>query len=461
MRREGRRDYTGLAVQEALRHSSVVFDNAAMLIAEQLKPLRAACAVAATGSTVAAALALHVSQSSVVRAVQALEAGLGQTLFERVGRGMRTTPAGAGLVRRGARALAHLAAAGRRSGVQPGVSAHVGLGAGALTSLAQADEPVGSLAWAHSRLAAGVSHRHLQVLRSLAHTRSETLSARALGISQSAVHQTLAQLEHMSGAALFVRARRGLRLTEAGDSALQACKLALAELQQAEDEWALDQGRVQGRLLIGTLPFSTGQLLSEAVDRVLKAHPGLSVTIIDGTYDALLAQLQQADIDFIVGALRPALPDAALQQETLFLDQLAVVARAAHPLVKRRQLGWPDLAGAAWILPMPNTPAQAAFEQALQVAGIPVPVDALRVNSALMMQALLAQGDRLALMSPRQVQRELAAGQLVQLPVNVRHQPRMIGIIRRADHWPTSAAQTLLDALRAVARDIAEPAQDS
>ncbi len=423
-----------------------------MLIAEQLKPLRAACAVAATGSTVAAALALHVSQSSVTRAVQVLEASLGRPLFERVDRGMRLTAAGVGLVRRGTRALEHLAAAGRPATTERRWSAD-----GLPDALAASSQ---TMAWASSRLAAGVGHRHLRVLRSLAQTRSETLSARALGISQSAVHQTLAQLEHMSGGLLFVRARRGLRLTEAGDSALQACKLALAELQQAEDEWALDQGRVQGRLLIGTLPFSTGQLLSEAVDRVLQAHPGLSVTIIDGTYDALLAQLQQADIDFIVGALRPALPDAALQQETLFLDQLAVVARAAHPLAQRKPLSWPDLAGAAWILPMPNTPAQAAFEQALQVAGIPVPADALRVNSALMMQALLAQGDRLALMSPRQVQRELAAGLLVQLPVTVRHQPRMIGIIRRAGHWPTSAAQTLLDALRAVARDIAEPAPE-
>ncbi len=425
-----------------------------MSIAEQLKPLRAACAVAATGSTVAAALALHVSQSSVTRAVQVLEASLGRPLFERMDRGMRLTAAGAGLVRRGTRALEHLAAAGKPATTERRWSVDASpeaLASGASTH---------NMAWASSRLAAGVGHRHLRVLGLLAQTRSETLSAQALGISQSAVHQTLAQLEHMSGSPLFVRARRGLRLTEAGDSALQACKLALAELQQAEDEWALEQGRVQGRLMIGTLPFSTGHLLSEAVDRVLQAHPGLSVTIIDGTYDALLAQLQQADIDFIVGALRPALPDAALQQETLFLDQLAVVARAAHPLAQRSQLSWPDLAGAAWILPMPNTPAQAAFEQALQVAGIPVPADALRVNSALMMQALLAQGDRLALMSPRQVQRELAAGLLVQLPVNVRHQPRMIGIIRRAGHWPTSAAQTLLDSLRAVARDIAEPAPE-
>jgi LysR family transcriptional regulator of gallate degradation len=307
-----------------------------------------------------------------------------------------------------------------------------------------------------SRLAAGMGYRHWVVLRSLAQTSSETRSAHALGISQSAVHQTLVQLEHMTGGSLFVRAHRGLRLTETGERVLQACRLAWAELQQAQDEWALEQGVVQGRLLIGTLPFSTGHLLSEAVDRVLKAHPGLGVTIVDGTYDALVGQLQQAEIDFIVGALRPVLPDPALQQETLFLDQLVVVARAVHPLARRPHLNWSDLQQAAWILPMPHTPAQAAFEQALQVAGIPVPADALRVNSALMMQALLAQSDRLALMSPRQVQREMAAGLLVQLPVTVRHQPRMIGIVRRANFWPTPAAQTLLDALRAVAREIAE-----
>ncbi|MDT4878611.1 pca operon transcription factor PcaQ [compost metagenome] len=107
---------------------------------------------------------------------------------------------------------------------------------------------------------------------------------------------------------------------------------------------------------------------------------------------------------------------------------------------------------------MPNTPAQVAFEQALKVAGIPIPADPLRVNSALMMQALLAQSDRLALMSPRQVQAEIRAGLLVQLGVPVRHEPRMIGLVRRAGYLPTPAAQSLLDALRSVARDIADDA---
>ena len=111
-------------------------------------------------------------------------------------------------------------------------------------------------------------------------------------------------------------------------------------------------------------------------------------------------------------------------------------------------------------MPMPNTPAQTAFEQALQVAAIPLPGDALRVNSALMMLALLAHSDRLALMSARHVRRELDAGLLVVLDVPVRHAPRTIGMVHRAGYLPTPAAQCLPDTLLSVAHGIANDPQD-
>jgi LysR family transcriptional regulator, regulator for genes of the gallate degradation pathway len=410
-------------------------------LVDHLRALRAVCAVDSCGSSIAAAQALHLSQSSVVRAVQALEATLDGALFERSGRGMVATDMGRGVALRTRRALLHLASVdprGRR-------------GAGA-----------DALAWTASRLAAGVGARHLAVLPALAQGGSEAVGGARLGISQSAVHQTLVQLEHMAGAALFVRGRKGLRATEAGESVLRAFKLACAELEQAGDELAARRGVVQGRLVIGTLPFSTGRLLSEAVDRVLRVHPGLGITIIDGTYNALLHQLRHAEIDVVVGALRPTLPGSDLQQEPLFLDQLAVVARARHPLAQKRNLVWQDLRGQAWIMPMPNTPAQTAFEEALQVAAIPLPGDALRVNSALMMQSLLAQSDRLALMSVRHLQGEIDAGLLVVLGVPVQHAPRSIGLVRRSEYLPTPAAQCLLDALHRVARRIAKdlPAMD-
>lgn len=408
---------------------------------DHLRPLRAVCAVDACGSSVAAAQALHLSQSSVVRAIQGLEAALQGSLFERSGRGMVATDMGRSLALRARRALFHLAVADPRGRKNAGPE---------------------SLAWTASRLAAGIGARHIAVLLAIAQAVTEAAGAGQLGISQSAVHQTLAQLEHMAGAALFLRGRKGLRATEAGESVLRACKLARAELDQAGDELAARRGVVQGRLVIGTLPFSTGRLLSEAVDRMLRAHPGLGITIIDGTYNALLHQLRHADIDLLVGALRPVLPGPDLQQETLFLDRLAVVVRASHPLAQRPDLDWQDLREQAWIMPMPNTPAQTAFEQALQVAAIPLPADTLRVNSALMMQTLLAQSDRLALMSARHLQREIDAGLLVVLGVPVQHAPRRIGMIHRSEYLPTPAAQFLLDALRSIARSIADdPREES
>ena len=402
-------------------------------LAAQLKPLRVACAVAFAGSTMRAAEALHLSQSSVTRAIQTLETTLGFALFERSNQGMQPTPDGRAVVLRAGRALSQLAAAG------PAVR-KVG------------DAP----AWLTSRLATSVGSRHLVVMVSLAQTNSETTSAQRLGISQPAVHQTLVQLEHAAGAALFIRARRGLRLTEAGEALLAAVKLALSELAQAAEELAARRGVMQGRVVIGTLPFSTGRLLALAVDRVLRAQPGLAITIIDGTYDALVQQLRHAEIDIIVGALRPTPPGADLQQTALFADRLTVVARAGHPLAQRARLRWSDLRDAQWIMPMPRTPAQAAFEQALAAAGLPMPPSPLRVNSALMMQALLGQSDRLAMMATRQIRREIDAGLLVALPVSVQHEPRRIGVMQRTDLLPTPALRSLLDALAEVAEKIDE-----
>jgi LysR family transcriptional regulator of gallate degradation len=394
-----------------------------MELLPHLRPLRALVAVVQAGSSQQAAALLHVAQSSVARAVQQLELAMDGALLLRSGRGMQPNALGQRLALRAQRALELLAAADCHKRRPSTVS------------------------WTDSPLALGLSQRHVQTLLALQQSGSEGKAAQALGLSQSAVHQSLSQLEHLAGSTLFVRTRGGLRLDEAGANLLRAVQLALAELRQAEDEWP----QAHGRLTIGTLPFSTTMLLAPAVSRVLDAQADVQVTVVDGTFDALVQQLRNAQIDCIVGALRAQVPAADVQQEVLFEDRLAVVARADHPLAQRRRLQWRQLAQAQWVMPMPQTPAAVAFAQMLQSAGLPPPPDQLHVNSALMMLAFLAEGDRLALMSPRQVARELAQGQLVELPLPVRHTPRRIGVMLRAGYLPTPAAAQLLDALRAVA----------
>lgn len=403
-----------------------------MALIDYIKPLRAACAVAVTGSSVGAATALHVSQSSVTRAVLALEAGLQQVVFYRSALGMQSTPAFVAVVKLCSAAFDHLL----------------------MTEPSKARKSKLPL-WMDCRVALGIGARHVRVMLSLSVTGSETLSATQLGISQSAVHQTLAQLEHLCTRPLFVRSSQvGLRLTDTGSRLLRGCKLFLADLQQADEMLAALAGHRQGRLVIGTLPFSTGALLPKALDRVLRALPSVQVTVIDGTYDNLIQLLRQGEIDVMVGALRPELAVKGLVQETLFIDRLTVLARAGHPLAQRSRLSWRDLQETQWIMPMANTPAQAVLEQVLASGGLPMPAVELRVNSALMMQALLLQSDRVAMMSSRQMQAEIGAGLLTELQLPMPLTERSIGLVRRAEVRPSAALDSLMATCRQVASEI-------
>src|SRR4051795_12894224 len=86
--------------------------------------LRVIDAVARTGSVTAAAKELHYSQPSVTHHLARLEAETGAKLLQRVGRGIRLTPAGQLLADRAAEILGRIDAAGAE------LSAHVGLNAG-------------------------------------------------------------------------------------------------------------------------------------------------------------------------------------------------------------------------------------------------------------------------------------------------------------------------------------------
>lgn len=388
----------------------------------QLKALRAVLAVADGGSTAAAARMLHLSQPAVARAVAHVEASTGLALFERGGRGMQPTQAGAMLVARTRRALAYLARAD--------------------DSLWQQGAARGG------RLATMITPRQMEVLVALDRHVSERRVARELGISQPAVHQALAQAEHLAGEPLFDRLVGGLRLTAKGEWVIQQVKLALAEWLGAQQELSELHGLLQGQLAIGTLPFSTVWVVPHAMERVTSLHPAVQVTVVDGTYEALLHQMRRADVDILVGALRTR-PPQGMRQIPLFDDPLAVVVRAGHPWSRNGPTRLADIGDAQWILPMPGAPARAALDEVFAAESLPSPAG-VQINSPTLIQALLLASDRLALMSPRQIAHEIKAGLFTVLPLPVRHTRRTIGYTVREDFEPTPALRHFMQALHLV-----------
>jgi DNA-binding transcriptional LysR family regulator len=126
-----------------------------------LTRLRIIDAVARSGSVTAAAKELHYSQPSVSHHLARLEAETGAQLVQRVGRGIRLTPAGHLLAGRAAEILGRLDAADAE------LSAHVGLNAGRVR-LAGFSSAIGSLV---PGALAALAHQHpgLQVTLTDAH----------------------------------------------------------------------------------------------------------------------------------------------------------------------------------------------------------------------------------------------------------------------------------------------------
>src|SRR4051812_21687489 len=112
--------------------------------------LRVIDAVARHGSVTSAAKELHYSQPSVTHHLNRLESETGAQLLQRVGRGIRLTPAGQLLADRAAEIL------GRIDAADAELSAHVGLTAGRVR-LAGFSSAIGSLV---PRAAAALAARH-------------------------------------------------------------------------------------------------------------------------------------------------------------------------------------------------------------------------------------------------------------------------------------------------------------
>lgn len=132
-------------------------------------------------------------------------------------------------------------------------------------------------------------------------------AARSLRLSPAKGTRLIAALEAHVGTTLLHRTTRRLRLSEAGEHYIDACRRALAEIDEADRRVAGNHGEVRGALTL-TAPVAAGtHILLPILDAFLEAHPAVQAQLI--LVDRV-ADLVPEGIDI---ALRIAhLPDSSL-----------------------------------------------------------------------------------------------------------------------------------------------------
>src|SRR3981081_2137474 len=83
---------------------------------------------------------------------------------------------------------------------------------------------------------------------------SITRAAAHLRLAQPALTRHVQRLEEELGVALFTRANRGVRLTEAGQKLLESPQRRLRDVERPGDETRAQDAHPSGRIILGVTP---------------------------------------------------------------------------------------------------------------------------------------------------------------------------------------------------------------
>lgn len=275
-------------------------------------------------------------------------------------------------------------------------------------------------------------------------------AAEAMNLTQPALSKSMQRLQRELGTSIYVRRGRGIQLTESGEALVRHAKLVAAQLRDARAEVTALAGGERGHVRVGAGPAWLSRYLPLAIARILRSRSGVRFAVEAGWPDQLMKRLRQGDVDLVLAGLPDGPLDPDLQSIRLSDDRVSVIARAGHPLARKRRRTLTDYAGCGWILPGRAVALRQRLEQAFTEQGIAGPTPVVETDSLSFILSTLRLTDCLGFATSQALTHVEARGIVI-----VDH-PRLSfrrdsGIIHRRPGGLSAAAGVLIEQLRRIA----------
>jgi DNA-binding transcriptional LysR family regulator len=200
-------------------------------------------------------------------------------------------------------------------------------------------------------------------------TRSVSLAAQQLGMSQPAASQGLARLRTILGDALFERSGSGVRPTPRADRLAQGVQSALATIEEALNASQVFEPQRSKRVLrLHLSDIGEARFLPELMQTLQRHAPGMRLEAMPLPHDKIGPALDNGQLDLAIGFL-PEVSDTLHQP--LLSDRYVVLLRQGHPVAKR----WHQLQKKAGASP----DATHALLAELEFAAVRTHTDTLRI----------------------------------------------------------------------------------
>jgi len=255
----------------------------------------------------------------------------------------------------------------------------------------------------------------LRTLVATAETLNFTKASEALNLTQSAVSHQIKALEEELGTPLFIRASRGVKLTDAGRLAYEHAKRIVADAEDMVLAVAHREKALVGTVRVAAATQALVYLFAPLFEEFMDSHPSVELVFRTTTStEQTVSGILDGSID--VGFASLAVYSPGLAVTPIFDDELTLAVGKKHRLAKKGTVKVDDIRDERWILFERGASIRRATDAFFKEAGM-VPEKALESNDTYFIKLMIERGLGISLMPGWAVKEEVERGELSRLRI--------------------------------------------
>lgn len=283
-----------------------------------------------------------------------------------------------------------------------------------------------------------------KVFKEVAEAGNITAAAQALYISQSAVSQSIKQLESDLQTRLFARNSRGVTLTADGKLLYEYVRSAIGLLEAGEAKLSQTRELQMGQLTIGASDTVTSQFLLPYLDSFHRQYPAIHIQIVSGRSHKVLGLLQSGKVD-IAFASTPG--EGSFETVPCFATHSIFVASPEYPCDFSHIYTLSEIADFPLILLERKASSRLYLEKYFLQNGLRLNPE-IELGARSLLVDLAAIGFGVAGVTEEFVRKDLESGRLRKLETSFEIPPRSVDMCILRGVPQTAAAQRFADYIR-------------
>ncbi|HNP62491.1 MAG TPA: LysR family transcriptional regulator [Woeseiaceae bacterium] len=275
--------------------------------------------------------------------------------------------------------------------------------------------------------------RQLKHFLALAEAKQFYKAADRIGLTQSALTQSISKLEKELGLRLFVRSKAGSVLTDHGHRLYGHAKVITGQFEAAKIELKARARNSGSEIRVGIVRSLGNELVIEAISRFKSAYADFNVKIVKEWSADLVTLLAEGKIDyaFLSDHFLPA-DTPEILREPLFKDRVQIVLSDKHELYGHPGPTLEDLSKQQWVAVSVSPDWPEYLARVFTSADVSPPHHIIRTNSMSLAMSLINGGQVIGLVSPKLFQSSnRTSGSVAYYTIPEFQQKRQFSICRR------------------------------